>query len=406
MIAVDRAVKKSLTVDLFVSLLVSFLIVMFFSDAVSKYLAVKGSGFYRVSLLVRLVFEGVMLIYLIAKINRSIITYLELMIILFVFFVIGQVTVGNLSSSLIEGFITFNKYIFLFIVYLFLRKVLTLNRNKKEIIFKILTFLFFSNVLAIVLGFLFHINFFESYFNQPWRYGYNGVFLAANEATYVLVSMLAFFYFRAFYEGKNKLVFYLFALTSLVSGMKAVYIFVFMLVAFHFFNKMKFRAVMLWLIIVVLASGYVIRFIQGDVFQRLIALFINIYEEKGLWYMLLSGRNEILLNETVLVIKDWSFLNLLIGGVDVERYIIEMDLVDLVLFFGILGSAIYIYMFYKSFISLLLWHKFFTFFLFSILFLAFLGGHFLKSPTSAVYFTLVILYFQDYRLTQKQVLNC
>jgi hypothetical protein len=131
---------------------------------------------------------------------------------------------------------------------------------------------------------------------------------------------------------------------------------------------------------------------------------MRVYKEKGLLHMLLSGRNDILKNETILVFKDWTILNIIIGGVDINKYIIEMDFVDLFLFFGFFGSVIYLYMFYKSFIHVLLWHKFFTFFIFSVLFLAALGGHFFKSPTSAVYFTLVNLYFQNYRFRQKDLI--
>jgi len=141
---------------------------------------------------------------------------------------------------------------------------------------------------------------------------------------------------------------------------------------------------------------------MSEEFQLLISFFMKTLETKGIVYMLLSGRNEILANESILIMNNWNFLNFFFGGRDVVNYIMEMDFFDLIFFFGGFGSLIYIYLFYKSFIQKLLWHKFFTFFIFSILLLSFLGGHFLTSPTTAVYFTLVILYFQNYRIKQHE----
>ncbi|MBE0515393.1 hypothetical protein, partial [Sulfurimonas sp.] len=258
--------------------------------------------------------------------------------------------------------------------------------------------LFFMNIVFIFSGLAFDLNFFESFYDMDYRFGYNGVFLAGNESSFVLISMLGFLYFRAYYENGSKLFLLIALLASLLSGMKAVYLFVILLLFFHLVQKMR-KIHLVWLIpIGIYATTQVIGYIQSEEFQTLIAFFMRTLETKGLMHMMLSGRNEILMNESVQVLESWTFLNFLFGGRNVLVFIMEMDFFDLLLFFGGLGSLIYTYLFYKMFIQKLIWHKFFTFFTFSVLVLAFFGGHFLTSPTSAVYFSLVIIYFQNYRL--------
>jgi hypothetical protein len=240
-----------------------------------------------------------------------------------------------------------------------------------------------------------------------YRFGYNGIFLAGNESSFVLICMISFLYFQAYYENGSKLFLLVAVLASLLSGMKAVYLFVFLLGIFHLVLKFK-KIHLIWLVPLSVYIGIqVIDYLKSEEFQTLIAFFMRTLKNNGLLYMMLSGRNEILMNESIIILQDWTFLNFLIGGRNVILYIMEMDFFDLILFFGAFGSLIYLYLFYKLFVKKLLLHKFFTFFIFSILLLSFFGGHFMTSPTSAGYFSLVIIYFQNYRLKQdaKHIIN-
>jgi len=387
-------------IDTFMIILIIFLPLLFISDGVSKYLTVQGSNPGRIFLMVRLLFEMIIIFYLLKNIKKDIAIYFGALGLLFVFFAVGQLSIGN-DNDFIENFISFNKYIFLFLVYIFLKKILYLSEEKRNFVYKILTFLFIVNIIFIFIGFIFEISFFESFYNMDYRFGYDGIFLAGNEASFVLISMISFFYFKTFYEDGSLLLLLASISASLLSGMKAVYIYLSLLAVFHIIFKMKKKYFVLLIPLSVYASGFAIEYIKSEQFQILISFFLKIYEEEGLFYMLLSGRNEILAHESNLVMKDWSLINYLFGGRDTVKYIMEMDFFDLILFFGGVGSLIYIYLFYKFFIQKLLWHKYLTFFIFSILILAFWGGHFLTSAVTATYFTLVVLYFQSYRLEQK-----
>lgn len=394
-----KSAYKKLNLNIFVILTLFFLPLMFISDGVSKYLTIQGNDFSRISLLVRLLFEVSIITYLLFYIKKTKLIYLFALMVLLAFFVIGQFLIEN-QDNFVENFISFNKYIFLFLSYLFFQRLFSLKENQYDLIYFMLKALFFTNIVFIFSGLVFDLNFFESFYNKDYRYGYNGVFLAGNESSFVLINMLGFLYFRAYYENGSKLFLLTALLASLLSGMKAVYLFVILLLFFHLVQKMR-KIHLVWLIpISIYATIQAIEYIQSEEFQTLIALFIKTAEEKGFLYMLMSGRQEILANEFLIVLEKWTFLNFFIGGSMIEKYIIEMDLFDLILFFGALGSLIYIYLFYKMFIQKLIGYNFFTFFIFSILILAFFGGHFLASPANAIYFSLVIIYFQNYRSQQ------
>lgn len=391
--------NKKLTLNTFVIITLFFLPLMFTADGISKYLTVQGSDFTRISLLVRLLFEVSIITYLFIYIKKTKFIYLSALVLLLTFFVIGQFLIEN-QDNFIENFISFNKYIFLFLSYLFFQRLFSLKENQQDFIYLMLKALFFTNIVFIFSGLVFDLKFFESFYDMDYRFGYSGVFLAGNESSFVLISMLGFLYFRAYYENGSKLFLLIALLASLLSGMKAVYLFVVLLLFFHLVHKMK-KIHFVWFIpIGIYITTQAIGYIQSEEFQTLIAFFMRVVEEKGFLYMLMGGRQEILANEFLVVLENWTFLNFFIGGSMIEKYIIEMDLFDLILFFGAFGSLIYIYLFYKIFIQKLIWHKFFTFFIVTILALAFFGGHFLTSPTTAVYFSLVIIYFQNYRSQQ------
>lgn len=382
---------------LLLSIVVAFLVLLFFSDGISKYLTVTGGSFTRLSLVARMLFEAFIIGYILYYINRKTLLYLTVFAILFLFFINGQMLIGNLDNFS-ETLITYNKYIYLFLIYLFFSTFLT--EKNYQIIYKVLTFLFLLNIIAIFSGFIFELSYFRSFYDMAHRPGYNGVFLAGNESSFVLICMISFFYFRSFYENQNKTLFYLGVIASLLSGMKAVYIFILLLGIFHFTIREKLKNILFLSPIFVIALYLIINYLQSDQFYELVKFFITTMEEKGFFYMIISGRNTIVEQEGALILENWTFLNYLIGGQNIVQYIIEMDFFDLFFFFGIIGMILYLYLFYISFMKNLLQYRFFFFFFFTLLALAFFGGHFFKSPTSAVYFVLIVIYFQKYKLGQ------
>ena len=391
--------NKNNKINFFTTISLLFLPLLFISDGISKYFMVQGMDFYRLSLFIRMLFEVIIIVYILLHIKKYSLKILVGLLFLFISFLLGQMGIDNLNN-LNENFISFNKYIYLFLVYLFFLHILKLKEQQFNRIYKLLEVLFLLNIIAVFSGLIFDLNFFESFYNMNYRFGYNGIYLAGNESSFVLICMIAYLYFKAFYENGSKIFLSIVVLSTLLSGMKAVYIFLILLILFHLFNKVKIWTLFFMMLILSFTSNYVFEYLSSNEFQHLISFFINTLEEKGWWYMILSGRNMILETESALVMNQWGIINYLFGGRDVTQYIMEMDLFDLLLFFGILGGTTYLYLFYQVFIQKIGKHAFFRFFIFSILLLSFFGGHFLTSPTTAVYFVLVILYFKNYRMKQ------
>jgi hypothetical protein len=382
-----------------------FIPLMFISDGVTKYFSFVGEDFTRFSLLVRMIFELIIVGYLLQNLRKQNWNVFLSIGILFLGILVGNLSLKN-YDFLSEIFVSFNKYIFLFVTYLFFSSFLDFNKNYFDKVYKLLTIILSLNIIVIFLGFVFEIDYFKSFPKADYRYGYNGVYFAGNESSFVLMIMVSFFYFRAYYEQKSKIILILSILATMLSGMKAVYGFLILLGLYHLVIKTNKRIFILSSPFIVYAVYLISSYLQSEEFQILISYFLHTLDDKGLLWMLLSGRQEFIDLKLIPLINDWTLLNFLFGGQNIT-YLMEMDFFDVLLFFGAIGSIVYFYIFYKLFIKKLLWHEFFTFFTFSILLLAFFGGHFLNSATSAIYFSLVIIYFQKYRLehNEKNLIN-
>lgn len=392
--------------DIFIFIISLFIPLIFISDGLAKYFLVHGVDFGRVTLFVRLIFEIIIVFYLRFRINLTNLKIFLLILTLLGMTLLGQMLIGS-NHNIIENLITFNKYIFIFIIFIFFKRLLGYSEKKKKFVFTILNVLFATNILFIFLGFIFEIEFFKTFYHKDYRFGYDGIFKAGNEASYVMISMLAYLYYKAFYEKGNKYLLVFALLASLLSGLKAVYAFIGILAIYHVAKKLKMIYLLLLVPIVIFSYGYLLEYIMSEQFQHLISFFQHTYEEHGLIYMVLSGRNEILAHESLEVMSHWTWLNYLIGGVDTSTYWMEMDFFDLILFFGIFGTLIYGYVFYTLFIRYPYVDGYPYFFIFSILSLAFFGGHFLTSPTAALYFTLTLIYLQNKKLekNEKNIIN-
>jgi hypothetical protein len=201
-------------IDCYVFMIIFFIFSDFLADGISKYLLVQGNGFYRISLLVNIVFEIIIIFYLLININKTIFKYFFLIIILYICFIIGQLLINNLNNFF-ESIIQFNKYIYVFLIYLFLYKILYIENKKRLYIYRSLMIVIFLISITIFIGLIFNIVFFKTFYYANYRFGYNGVFIAGNESSYVFIILISFLYFKAFYERESKfLLFMPFALPT------------------------------------------------------------------------------------------------------------------------------------------------------------------------------------------------
>lgn len=136
-----------------------------------------------------------------------------------------------------------------------------------------------------------------------------------------------------------------------------------------------------------------------EFFQKHFNVFTRLYDEYGLITMLTSYRDLNLKKNFLPTINEkWNVINYLFGGTDFEKYRVEFEIYDIILFWGILGGVCYLY-FYNRFILKV--KKLSPFGKKQILFLlviALLSGTFFNNGPLVIYL-LVVLNFLHFKTT-------
>jgi hypothetical protein len=240
--------------------------------------------------------------------------------------------------------VNFGKIIFPF--FFFWGLIYLSNKDFKKLE-KFFLFFIIVQICIVFLAFIFDWNIFWAY--NKARFGYSGLIIARNEASFFYV-IAGRFIFAKWIETKQKI--FLLILTgifasSLLLGAKAVYIFIIsFIIYFFFFYISKYFKRKYLLILSCLAA--IILLIIGAYITGLLDFFINFYHEKGLITTVFSLRNELFMERVPLVLDNWTFINYLFGSMNPAASLIEMDIIDLFLFAGLIGSVIYYFMLFNT----------------------------------------------------------
>jgi hypothetical protein len=252
------------------------------------------------------------------------------------------------------------------------------------------------NGVFIILGFLFEIEAFRTY-PGPWRFGYDGLIFAQNEASFIFIFALTIVYYRRFYLGIKEFFFWIILITSLLVATKAVFLYFFLLFLFHIFKKVSLRNILTFGISALVIGYFLFSTTVNKIFINSYNVFMYMYNKGGLWYALLSGRDEYIKDKLApLIFEQWSFPNFIFGGQDVVTHYIEMGFIDLMLFFGVFGSVVYLFVFYKIY-RFLPFKKDFNLF-FGIVFFLIIAtaGHFFESGIAGIHFIIMLLILRSY----------
>ncbi|WP_205635396.1 hypothetical protein [Flavivirga aquatica] len=233
------------------------------------------------------------------------------------------------------------------------------------------------NAILILIGFIFEIRVFQVYSSQ--RFGFNGIILSQGVTPYIYLTATILFWFL-----KDKKMLILTLLLSIVSGVKGVYFAEFvclsLLVLFSEKNSKGFKIKVIVTLSVFFILSVLIIFSQPT--------FRNVINSDGLLSALFSNRTDYTL-ELLNQIKPDNF-NILIGAIDLLKVRLELQIIDVVLFFGIIGLLVYFSFFYfihKEFIKGSVSNIFF----FTCLFLSCLSGNLLYIPfASFLFFTMLL----------------
>ena len=376
-------------------LTVSALYFFFVADLANKILIYLDFDFLRISLIPRAFYEILFVALILVFSNRNRITFLLVTVSIFALFILGQIvfaTNTGLHQHYIENILLFNKYFFVFIIYFAVYKIQNHPDGVKRVI-SVMENLFLLNASLAIIGFIFGLDIFRTYINQPYRYGYSGVLWVQNEASILYFLAISYFYYKHFILRQPTRRFYVVLIASFLLGTKAIYLFLVMLLVFHFLSNSNLKTKILTAFLVTALYWAGSWFFQTEQAQLVLAYFVSKMNSEGIWYMLFSGRTLYIIERGSDIISNWSFLNYWIGGQDQSTMMIEMDFFDLFFFMGIIGFVIYFALMFTTIFKFSLTKPFNLFFVFAYLLLAFMGGHFFSSVINALYVCLISIYF-------------
>jgi len=315
-------------------------------------------------------------------------------VVLFFLFLINLIDDYKLLTKqlVIENIHYFLKHIFLFLL---IPVICSLDKSSLLKTVNWLVIIGVVNVGLMFLGFVFDINLFKSYPNTA-RFGYNGILPIQGAGTFFYAFLILLSFFKA-YQEKNGWVlwtyFLIILIGSILLGTKASYLFtmLFLVGLLFFYTKNKllvftfFSAVGIF--IVVFFKKIIMKMIA---FQN---IGKDIYEEKGVFTFLMSKRDLLFQKALTHMNKEWTVVNYFVGGLNFKAIRVELELIDVFLFFGILGVIVYCWMI-KSFFYIK-GNPLYNYFLVLVLFISMLTGNLFSSITNTLFFVITFTFSQD-----------
>ncbi|GAA0872768.1 hypothetical protein GCM10009117_19150 [Gangjinia marincola] len=295
-------------------------------------------------------------------------------------FILGQnFLIGGFTMYSIK---IFGKYIFALLVlqYFYFNP---LSKKAKSFLIQAFKLLIIVNAMFIILGLIFDIHVFETY--KYGRFGYNGLLRNSSTSSYFYLIAVFYVLFKRNLPLRYDSLFVIVMISSLLIGTKSVYLSILFFGFFKVYKMCISTKARVLLISLVSLIGLGLFYI---VFYNYTS-FTTIQEEKGILSSILSFRNDLFINRTLPHITNhWSFIHYLFGGVDDPYVRSQLDLIDVLHFFGLVGTILYIYMYYKLLVTFTLNYKAVAL-LFFLSFIIMLSGNFLSNPTVVMYIVFV-----------------
>lgn len=236
------------------------------------------------------------------------------------------------------------KYLSPFIYYYGFKTLLN-SEQKRKICIKVALYLIYFSLIAILIGMVFELENFQTYIN---RFGYKGLFKRSIDVSYFLLfSILFLSLFRA-YIRRPIILTILILLCSITAGTKLPWLFLALFLSYIFISNKRLRKpILLYSIPIGLIGASLVYFMIPDKIMGTFNLFYKIYQEKGFFSSLTSYRSDLLVDAIAHYKDNWHWPNLLFGGQDFGSLLVEMSIVDLIIFFGFLGALFYALFYYN-----------------------------------------------------------
>ncbi|WP_212000356.1 hypothetical protein [Chitinophaga sp. HK235] len=391
--------KKNIAEEGWVLMLFTSALYLFFiADGITKLLMIKNIEFSRVSILIRSVYQVLFFFtigYFIDTRRRAFLIFLLLVILCWAAGVYSFAFYQKTDYPFFQNIIILNKYLYAFVVFYTGYKLIN-NPAALNKVLKVLELIFLINSTCCILGVLTRAPIFEAFPGQSYRFGYNGLIFANNEAVVFYFLAVCYFYYKCFLLGnssrRDKWCFYIVATGSLFLGSKGYYFFLLSLAFYHVFFVARGLAKVIFFVMLSIALTGIVIFFLSEQGQAALSFMISMMERDGVWSMLLSSRDVLAAIKIPIILENWTFWNVLFGGQNQFLYLLEMDVLDLFFFFGIVGCILMMILYFNTIFNFKA-YPFFIFYISIYFILSALGGHILYSALNALYLCLVSFYF-------------
>lgn len=250
---------------------------------------------------------------------------------------------------------TWMGYIYIFPLFLFLYKAG--DKSSIEIPKYIKhTFVIIAGaiVLSVFVGLIFPVHIFYTYPN-PSRFGISGVLYPSSYVSYFyMISIVSTYLLHKRIPSKKvyTILLYTLSLAAIFSGTKSIYLFLLVFYTLFVVDNQYYKKKWLWALVGFVSLGLVvIRHKLASVFHVLVEL----YRKEDFITFALSYRNIYAESTWLFVQENWTWKNYLIGGLDNVNQLTEMAFIDLFLNFGILGTSVFLLLYYRFIIRHIKW---------------------------------------------------
>ena len=199
----------------------------------------------------------------------------------------------------------------------------------------VLETLFIINAVLIFFGALFGVTLMESY-PLSIRWGYCGILMHRAETQFVY-GFLLLYNLNTKKSVSWKTI--LFAVCMLMSGQKSVFLWFALILFFVVLKKLSYRMILIF----VIASASAIFPLILEKLVNYSIFWKSVYDDYGVWGVFFSTRNIAFLDVMRGALNEKGIIDWAIGNISRYPFDVEMLIIDLFIFFGIIGVLAFLW---------------------------------------------------------------
>ena len=273
--------------------------------------------------------------------------------------------------------------------------LLKIKPVKNSFVFNVYLTLIVVQVVVVLISAVFKLDLFRTYGGV--RFGYAGFLFAQNEATfyYVITSVFVFKYWQNTKNISYLLILFLILIASVLLGTKAIFLFLGSFAVFLGWYYKLYTKISFWIGGIIISGLFVTFLYKAGVVEY----YLHQAGEEGWMFMITSKRNILIQERLPVVFEQWHWYNYLFGGVNPATSFVEMDIIDLFLFGGLVGSILYYWLLFKTIFHFSKNNHLGWFLVSQYFLIGGLAGHVFASGINAIYLALTSYYLQKTNIT-------